>query len=251
VTYRPRALSHSQIVLYRRCPAAYHARYVLREPAVATPALCFGRAVSKGLEAVHAGDDWRLAFRAAYAREDWQLRASGSGVRPGVAYGLDLLGLYAERPYAGIPERKFVLHLPTYVGVPVPIVGYLDLDAWPTIVEYKASAATWDEAKARKELQAPAYWWAGTQLHGRAPERILYVILSTNAPGVAEFDVAVRHEDLRAFEAAAREAWDGIVAGKFDACGTAKCDHCAARAARPARLRCRKARDGEDVDGQV
>jgi len=214
-------LSVSSVQQYRRCPAAWAARYRDKLQTPPTPAMAFGRAFATALEALHLGQDADAAWVLTHAA------ALPGGIRPGAEYGLRLLQLYRDQGvYSGVPERRFELHLPDRRAVPIPILGYVDLWTPNGLVEVKTSAAKWDFTRARSELQAAAYWYAWRQTEGRAPEHVTYLIFDTRTPGLTTIQVWPDANDLRLFEMACAGAYRGIRAGQFDPCGRQSCDTC-------------------------
>lgn len=215
----PDHLSVSAIQLYRRCPAQWKRRYlddVMDEP---SPAMAFGKCMALALEAHHLGADGDVAFARAHA-------ASGNAL-PGVEYGLRLLELYRQRfDLDGRPERAFTLYLPDRHRLPVPIVGVMDLERDHEVVEFKTSRNPWSQARADSEYQAAAYGWAFEQLHGRPPDRVRYLILSTRTVGIEEILVVPSISSFHELVLAAEAVWDGIANGRFDGCG--RCQLCRA-----------------------
>lgn len=217
-TFRPRHLSVSAVQSYARCPACWHRRYVERTPEPATPPMAFGKAFAEALEAHHRGGDAEAVFARAHAV---------TGVaHPGAEHGLRLLDLYRERySLVGTPERKFELYLPDRVQVPVPILGFLDLETDREVVEFKTSRNPWSEARAASEYQAAVYAWAFQRANQRRPDGVRYLIFSTRSPDVQEILVHPSGSDVRLFELAAIATWRGIVGGKFEpdrACRTCR-----------------------------
>ena len=216
---RPTHLSVSSVQLYARCPAAWKRRYIddIHDPP--TPPMAFGRAMANALEALHRGEDAEVVF----ARE--HAAALVVGISPPADYGLRLLRLYRERGvFAGTPERRFELYLPDRVQVPVPIVGFFDLETDRGVVEFKTSRAAWTQGRVANEAQAAVYGWAYQRLHGRRPDGVTYVVMSTRIPMIEVFEAHPSGSDLLLFELQAITVWKGITQGRFDPCG--RCEVC-------------------------
>lgn len=223
MTYTPRALSVSQVDLYVRCPALWHRRYVQRIHDPATGAMLFGTVMAKALEALHRGQDGEMAFIREYAA---QITGQGVTDAPSLGHGLALLGEYRKLGVVtGEPEQKFELYLPNRDAVPVPIVGYLDVMTADSIVEFKTTSTNgWDQARADNSLQAHVYRWAFTQLCGRKPKHVRFIIMHTRRVNVTELFTYPSGGDLYAFELQAAAVWRGIRDGQFEP----KCKRCPA-----------------------
>lgn len=209
--FRPPHLSVSSVELYARCPAQWKARYVDKLPSAQSPEMAFGAVIGKALEALHSGHDAELVLAQTHAQ---------SAVRPvrDVDYALRLLNLYRELglcDVVGVPEQRFLLHLPDRTRVPVPILGYLDLELEDRVREIKTSRAKWTEMRAQAAHQTHVYGWAFQQRKHRRPVCVEYVIFNTMRPDILTLNVEPNADGLRLFELAAAATWSGIVAGRF------------------------------------
>lgn len=213
----PRHLSVSSVQLYARCPLAWRRRYVDRVAEPPSPPMSFGAAFAKALEALHTGLDADTVFARQHA-------ATGNAY-PGAEHGLRLLELYRERfNLDGKAEQKFSLYLPNRQQVPVPILGFMDLERDDEVVEFKTSRNPWTQAKADSEYQSAVYGWAFQQRHRRRPQHVRYIVFSTRTVDVQEILTHPTGTDLRLFELAAIVTWKGIKQRAFDGCG--RCDVC-------------------------
>lgn len=220
----PSHLSVSSVQLYARCPLAWQRRYVMGEPETPSPAMEFGRVFAAALEALHRGQDYETEFARGHAHS--------LNAQPGAEHGLRLLNLYAERfNFTGTPERKFRLHLPDTNAVPVPILGFLDLETDTEVVEFKTSRNPWTQARADREYQSAVYGWAFQQLHHKRPTCVRYLVFSTSTVDVQVIETHPTGDDLRLFEIAAGTVWNGITNKRFAACG--KCRVCTPKASEP------------------
>lgn len=223
--YRPRCLSVSQVDLYTRCPAAWQRRYVQRIHDPSSGAMLFGTVMAKALEALHRGDDGEVTFIREYATQ-----ITGQGVTDAASLGHGLALLAEYRRYGigvGTPEQKFELHLPNRDAVPVPILGYLDLMADDAVWEFKTSRATWDQGRVDASMQAHVYRWAFTQLRGRKPDCVRFIVLNTRRVELTELTTYPSGGDLALFELQAAAVWRGIRDQQF----APKCKQCPACAA--------------------
>lgn len=218
----PKHLSVSSVQAYARCPLAWKRQYIDKVKAAPTPPMSFGLAFARAMEAHHQGRDADTVF----ARE----HAKTQNARPGAEHGLRLLDLYRERfNFDGTPEQKFSLYLPERRQVPVPILGFIDLERDDEVVEFKTSKAPWTQAKADAEYQSAVYGWAFHQRRRRRPECVRYLVFSTTTVDVQEILTHPTGTDLRLFELAAIVTWKGIANGLFEGCG--KCEVCRPRTA--------------------
>lgn len=213
----PKHLSVSAVQAYARCPLAWKQQYIEGFKQPATPPMSFGLAFAKAMEAHHRGQDAETTFARAHA-----ITGNAS---PGAEHGLHLLSLYRERyNLDGRPEQRFSLYLPDRQQVPVPILGFMDLERDDEVVEFKTSRNPWTQARADAEYQSAVYGWAFRQRHQRRFQRVRYLIFSTRTVDVQEIETQPTGSDLRLFELAAIVTWKGIVGGSFNGCG--KCQVC-------------------------
>lgn len=213
----PRHLSVSAIQAYAKCPLAWKRRYIDGIKDDPTPPMSFGLAFSRALEAHHRGQDADTAFARAHA-------LTGNAY-PGAEHGLRLLDLYRKQfNLDGEPEQKFSLYLPDQQQVPVPILGFMDLEREDEVVEFKTSKNVWTQPRADAEYQSAVYGWAFQRRHRRRPTSVRYLIFSTRTVDVQEIHTHPTGTDLRLFELAAIVTWKGIKNGAFEGCG--KCSVC-------------------------
>lgn len=213
----PQHLSVSSVQLFARCPLAWRRRYIDGIATPPTPPMSFGAAFATAMEVQHRGEDADTAFVRAHAATD--------NAYPGAEHGLRLLDLYRERfGFTGTPEQQFRLHLPDRRQVPVPILGFMDLERDDEVVEFKTSRNPWSQARANAEYQSAVYGWAFRERHCRRPLCVRYLVFSTRSVDVQEIETYPSGSDLRLFELAAIVTWKSIVKGAFDGCG--KCASC-------------------------
>lgn len=213
----PRHLSVSSVQLFARCPLAWHRRYLLGISDPPTPAMSFGRAFALAMEAHHRGQDADTAFVRAHAE--------AKNAHPGAEHGLKLLDLYRDNfDFRGEPEVKFLLYLPDRKQVPVPIMGYMDLEREDEVIEFKTSRNPWTQARADAEYQSAVYGWAYQRRHRKRVQSVRYLVFSTRTEDVQEIVTHPTGSDLRLFELAAAVTWKQASAGEFSGCG--KCEVC-------------------------
>lgn len=200
-------LSYSSINLYLTCSEAWRRKYVLKEPQPSTPSLVFGSAIHNAIEYYIGTRADTTAIKpdspANYWRGHWDMAVE---YNPNCEWGADtpeqhfneglrLLSnpelqamvnrLTPLRDDSGLfIERKVELRVP---GVPVPIIGYIDLvtnDGVPG--DFKTSATQWTQHKAAAELQPLFYLAALNQMGRNVPGLRFrhYVIVKTKEPKV-------------------------------------------------------------------
>lgn len=180
-------LSYSNINLYLTCSEAWRRKYIEKQPSTTTPALVFGSAFHNTVEGyIRAAaerapaklpDLWHREWAAAMEREpncEWGSddpdthRDEGLRLLENPELAVMLNRLTPLRDEAGLfIERKIELRVP---GVPVPVIGYIDLvtsDGVPG--DFKTSAFAWTAEKAKAELQPLFYLAAMNQLGRSVP----------------------------------------------------------------------------------
>lgn len=213
----PRYLSVSSVQLYARCPAQWHRRYVAKISDPKTPPMAFGSAFALALEAHHLGKDGDTVFVREHANQGMPA--------PGAEHGLRLLDLYRERfNFTGTPESKFSLYLPDRRHVPVPVLGFMDLETQDEVIEFKTARSPWMQSRADAEFQSAVYGWAFRERTKRRLGCVRYLVFSTRTVDVQEIETHPTGGDLRLFELAAGVMWQRLKEGRFDGCG--KCQLC-------------------------
>lgn len=199
-------LSYSSINLFLTCSEAWRRKYVAKEPQSSTPSLLFGTAIHNTLEQRIAsrhselpveddlyrlwGDNWNAAVEREPNCEwgaDTPEQHYNEGLRllanPELKQMVDRLTPLRDDQGLFI-ERKIELRIP---GVPVPIIGYIDLvtnDGIPG--DFKTSAQQWTQEKAKDELQ-PLFYLAALNQMGRTVPGLRfrhYVITKAKQPKV-------------------------------------------------------------------
>ena len=199
-------LSYASINLYLTCPEAWRRKYIAKEPQPSTPSLVFGSAIHNTIEnfiVAQQSDDTSWCNLAELWTPNWNATIEK---QPDIEWGADtpeqhynegirllsnpeLQQMVNRLTPAGDEsglwiERKIELRVP---GVPVPIIGYIDLvtnDGVPG--DFKTSAQQWNQQKAKDELQPLFYLAALNQLGRDSPGLRFrhYVIVKTKEPKV-------------------------------------------------------------------
>lgn len=200
------SLSYSSINLYLTCAEAWRRKYLLKEPSRSSPALIFGSAFHSTIEGritANANNEPGDALPQLWSR-NWgnKLESEGSSVdwsadTPEEHHdeGIRMFGdanviktvnsIVPLRDETGLfIERKVALRVP---GVPVPIVGYIDIvtaDGVPS--DFKTSAQSWSDGKAQSEIQPLFYLAALNQIGMTVPNLTFrhFVFTKTKVPKV-------------------------------------------------------------------
>ena len=226
-------LSYSSISAYLTCGRHWQYRYVEQAPALTSTNLLLGSAVHGAIEAYIATPDrqpdamhelWRSSWAkqvdANEGRIDWGIDTpeglSNQGLKL-LTHPETLLVLDALTPLG--PEwieKRVELHVP---GVPVPVVGYIDIvtaDGIPG--DFKTSARSWSEDKALGETQ-PLFYLAALNQAGYTlnPQRRFrhYVFVKTKEPKVQIIEHSHTAGQLFWLFEMIRSVWQAIEAGVY------------------------------------
>lgn len=225
-------LSYSSINLYTTCAESWRRKYLAKEKTQSSPALIFGstfhstieqrlaaRAQNRPLVAI--GESWSENWRAKMAKEgetvDWGMDDPNThhddGLRivtaPQVVKFIDDIHPLIDE--SGVfMERKITLTVP---GVPVPIIGYIDImtrDGVPG--DFKTAAAMWTMEKAKAEIQ-PLFYLAALQQAGRSVPNLTfrhYVVTKASKPRCEIFEQRRTWDEIFWLFDMIRGAWNGI-----------------------------------------
>lgn len=186
-------LSYSSITSYLSCARSWAYKYIEKLPTTSSPELAFGSAVHETIEQHLLGkgellDLWPTSWKKASEPNNifWGIDTPeqhyNEGIRilshKSVSDGIALLKMNQEPRI----ETKVELKAP---GVPVPIIGYIDLiDDYGIPGDFKTSKASWNMDKARGATQSLFYLAALNQLGDNRHHWTFrhYVIVKTKTP---------------------------------------------------------------------
>jgi hypothetical protein len=210
-------------------------RYIDKIKTPTSPNLVFGSAFHETLESliqarIESKDEtavtvWSHLWKRAQEKEvSWNgenpIELSNMAVRllnhPDTAHIIDRLGALkvpGEQPYI---EEKVELHVP---GVPIPIIGYIDvLDNKGIPYDFKTAGKSWTQDQAVKETQ-PTYYLAAlnqTGYTGNPDRKFRHVVwVKGKTPKVQEFETTRSHADMFRLFGTIKAVWDAIQAGSF------------------------------------
>lgn len=235
-------LSYSSISLYLDCGEAWKRKYVEKQPTIVSPALIFGSAFHDTVEAA-VGDPGADLLKTWTAK--WNKRVGEADV----AWGVDTPEFHHNEGHrilsadnvqgairsirvghdddgAGpLVEQKVELRVP---GVPIPIIGYIDLmttDGVPA--DLKTAARAWTDAKAADSLQGLFYLAALNQAGktAHAWRFRYYIFVKTKTPQVQIIEHTHHPGEIFFLFKLIQSIWRGIEQGVFPINPTGwKCD---------------------------
>lgn len=228
VAFGIKHLSYSSINTWLMCPRSWRFRYQDKEPAPTSPALIFGSAFHDTIEDFITREDsvplsviWEERWTAKVADESdvaWgddspaSLQKTGERMFSDSDIAATVEGLRLAQPEN---VEKFVeLRVP---GVPLPIIGYVDLIAGNGIpCDFKTSSRKWASDKAASEMQPLFYLAALNQIGHDCDMRFRhYVFTKTKSPALQVFDTQRTMTEVIWLFEMIREVWQAIEAQSF------------------------------------
>lgn len=221
-------LSYSSISAYLQCPRSWKFKYIEKPPVETSPNLVFGSAFHETVEKKIGGDDrdlvviwsdeWNDQVNPERAKEiawdkpkeDYEqlgtlmckskvINQQVSAMKPLFLNNVQAIEKYVE------------LHVP---GVPLPIIGYIDIitdDGVPG--DLKTAARKWAAGKAEDETQ-PLFYLAALNQEGYDlnPDMKFrhYVFTKTKTPDVQVIETQWRLQDIFLLFEQIAEVWKGI-----------------------------------------
>ena len=227
-------LSYSSISSYLMCARGWRFHYLDKIQTPTAPALIFGSAFHNTLEEhvktafatdrVPVVDRWSRHWAAQLEQEiDWGNDTPEDMADLGIKMfsDQDTIALVDSLKPLVVEERPQIeLKIEAFVpGVPVPIIGYIDMierDGIPC--DFKTSARSWNQDQADSEMQ-PTFYLAALNQAGYLGNGSLlfrhYVFVKTKKPQVQIWESARTVGDLFWLFGLIRDVWGGIEAGIF------------------------------------
>jgi hypothetical protein len=222
--FRLTHLSASSISDYLECPLGWHGRRVAKWPEPPSPPMAIGSALHAAFAAHHRErGDAELALLSA-----WSRYTDGLTLAPGAMQR----AVNALRAYRAInpaesgdrPDFKLSWNVP---GVPIPIIGFLDLMRSGVVHEQKTTSSSrwWNQKRADSALQGSAYWDGYTRLIGQPPRSVVYWIVNVAAPvPIQRLETVRSAEDIEKFQEQARDVYARILRGDLArGCAPGRC----------------------------
>jgi hypothetical protein len=224
-------LSYSSISSYLSCAAAWKYHYLDKVPTPTSPELVFGSAFHstieeyiKGAHQANLVDLWQTSWTR-HVEATPQISWSDSpesycntGIRmftsPEITNGI--LSIKAMKGETGpVIEKKVELRVP---GVPVPIVGYIDIiteDGIPG--DFKTSSKSWTSDKAVNEMQPIFYLAALSQIGMSVPAGRFrhFVFVKTKTPQFQIMEHVHKPGEMFWLFGMIRRVWEAIESGCF------------------------------------
>jgi hypothetical protein len=217
-------LSYSSIALYLSCPEAWRRKYIAGEPTYSSPALVFGSAMHNTVEKHICSDEdllslWPGMWSKALEGQEviWGMDTPEQHFNEGVRILSDAqiqYNLAALKPGRNgedyLIEQKVELRVP---GVPVPIVGYIDViteDGVPG--DFKTSSKSWSSDRAAGELQ-PLFYLAALNQAGKSVAGWKfrhYTIVKTKQPKFQTFEHSHKPAELFFLFEMIQRVWTAI-----------------------------------------
>ena len=239
-------LSYSSISSYLMCPKSWKFHYIDKVPVLTAVPLVFGSAFHDAVEryvsdpGAEMGNCWEGSWAKQLKRNqeiDWgaetadSVHDDGQRILSAAKVADKLVDLRARMGPEPIVERRVELKVP---GVPIPVMGYIDVitaDGIPG--DIKTSARSWGAGKAEAETQTLFYLAAMNQMGQPSPGNTFrhFVFTKNSRPTAQEFEH--RHSDgeiLWLFELI-QQVWRAIQAEAFPAnptgwkCSPKYCDY--------------------------
>jgi len=223
-------LSYSSISTYLLCGEAWRRQYVAKEQTPVADSLVLGSAFHGAVEAYLRGaPDLEVAFGGAWSQQlergqniAWEDGVPDTTLATGfrmvrakpVKKLLDDIRANFDTEH-GLIERRVELRVP---GVPVPIVGYIDVitrDGVPG--DFKTAARMWAEGKANEEMQ-PLFYLAALNQEGiQVPDWTFrhYVVSKGKYPEAKTFEVKRKPSEVFGLFKIIQRSWEAIQAGVY------------------------------------
>lgn len=224
-------LSYSSVSLYLECSRKWAYKYLEHVPSAGSPALAFGSAlhgtVQKFMIERHAGneldltDTWTEQWAAAIEKDiDWgdsiPQQVANDGVRLVSAVRATLDQITPAVDAAGpVVERKIEVKVP---GVPIPIIGYLDLLGSDGVLrDFKTASRAWSAGQVAEQSQPLVYLAAANQMNlVHLPGQFEHVVfVKTKMPQIQRLPSTHSLNEVLWMFRVISGVWEGIERGSF------------------------------------
>ena len=219
-------LSYSSISTYLLCPRSWRYHYLEKVETPVSPALVFGSAFHDALEGYVRDKETPLAHHWCGA---WKAQTEGRDVswdkeptdyedlgtamfsKPDTVQLIDAIQPLMAGDYPMIEERV-ELNIP---GVPVPVIGYIDvIEADGIPADFKTSARSWSQSRADDELQPTFYLAAlnqlGFEMNPDLKFRYYVFVKNLKKPVVQLWETRRTAGELFWLFGLVKEVWQGI-----------------------------------------
>lgn len=225
-------LSYSSISSYLACARNWAFKYVEKEPTYSTSDLTIGTAVHGTIEGfLNSADRQPLthyydgAWNAAIERGEvfWGADTKEAVYNEGLSLinhssiqtGVNNLTVSRCSDGKARIEERVELKVP---GVPLPIVGYIDIQTADNVPgDFKTSARSWTQDRAQNETQSLFYLAALNQAGRTVPDWKFrhYVIVKTKTPQWQIFEHTHKPSEIFWLFQMIQHVWKGMDAGVY------------------------------------
>lgn len=217
-------LSYSSVSAYLSCGQSWYYRYVEKIPTPTAPELVFGSAVHNTVERYIQTkqpllDVWNECW-AKQVESEQAIEWGASTAEEFANDGVRLLGnAKVQEGIAAVAaacgdtptvERRIEMYVP---GVPIPIIGYIDImDGQGMPADLKTSARSWTADRAQSELQSLFYLAALNQLGETVPgwRFTHHILVKTKTPQLQTFEHSHSLGEMFWMMGLIQRAWQGI-----------------------------------------
>lgn len=223
-------LSYSSIAAWLSCGRNWAFKYVEKIPTKPNSNLVFGSAFHGTIEAFIANDHqgdivsiWREKWGEQLEKEkvvDFEGASpetfQNDGIRmfsnADIQAGILSIQATAREDKTPAIETKVELRVP---GVPIPIIGYVDVITPDGPGDFKTAARSWTADQAAKEIQPIFYIAALNQAGVRVDSFSHFVFVKTKTPQFQKIVTPHKQSEMFWLFKMIQEAWKGISAGVY------------------------------------
>lgn len=187
----PDHISYSYLHLFMGCPYAAFLRYEAAMRGGSSVWLALGNGLHYTLEAAHRDNNfnlksWASLFRAEYNRiiNEEEVFVNYPQLKKSENDGISMLEMYHGQVESG-QITKYPLAVEKAFRIPfagTSIVGRIDKteeDDGLTVIDYKSGKSKPDAWSLRHNVQLTTYYWAGKEIYGRYPKKLVWHHLRT------------------------------------------------------------------------
>lgn len=234
-----RHLSYSSINAYMLCAKSWELRYVKKPEVSVSAALPFGGAIHKAVQTyitakmLHSGEVrplhelWPTCWQDTMAEQRREIawdKPSGYYFKlgetmlkaPSIATAIDAIQPLAWHSGEDLIEHRVKFFVP---GVPVPIIGYVDMIATDGIpIDFKTAGRKWAAGKEHTEQQPNYYLAALNQMDfkNNPDNKFRYIIMTkTKKPICQVLETSRNWKQLLWTFQVIKTVWEAISAGSF------------------------------------
>ncbi len=210
-----RHLSASSVQDYLVCPMRWFGRRIAKWAEVKPPffqaAAATGRVVHRAISAHHRGEDADVELVRCWVEETGSVTGFTS-----ISTVIALLRAYTSVivPHPDDrPDLQFSFEIP---GVPVPIIGFVDLLNGSHVREFKTTSSqkNWTQQDVDTAIQGSIYWAAVQAAKLAQRPRLTYSILRVGGdPVMTELETERSDGDIRDLEYLIRETYERMTDG--------------------------------------